>query len=385
MNRAKFPAIAEKLERRIRDGGKLPPVRILASEFKVSLQTMTNARKKLIESGLISANRRQGTHCIVNAGHRGMIGVITVGDDPALNNSDNHFVHLLSQITADGFTPVLFWLPGNTAVSAMNMLSKCDWKGLIFTNGSISEELADFLDSGTIPYVSGTMLPLHKNLNFAEFDNLNELERLTEKIQAKGYRRIALVWHSNLDGYNKLIRSRWITIKRKLGLPEVCTDVLPSDSGLDKTEYYRNSLEMLHKNQPRLDIVILWGGTGLGKYIGGLKKKWEYCNDVLFLCVEKELPLPGCHTFSCHVTHTSALYLECWNILRSRIFSDLRQPIQHYVPFKITFPTPLPQCMHAMKSDAKARKQEPKKNPVQSKAYSGPPQEINASHLTEVS
>ena len=76
MSNSRYPTLAATLEKRIAQGiyrDRLPTVRELAAEFKVSKQTVTLALRPLIVKGILKAEGRRGIHVAapVKSPHRG--------------------------------------------------------------------------------------------------------------------------------------------------------------------------------------------------------------------------------------------------------------------------------------------------------------------------
>lgn len=66
MSNSRYPTLAATLEKRIAQGiyrDRLPTVRELAAEFKVSKQTVTLALRPLIVKGILKAEGRRGNPC----------------------------------------------------------------------------------------------------------------------------------------------------------------------------------------------------------------------------------------------------------------------------------------------------------------------------------
>ena len=89
MSNSRYPTLAATLEKRIAQGiyrDRLPTVRELAAEFKVSKQTVTLALRPLIVKGILKAEGRRGIHVAAPVKSPGIIGIVATGDMSILEN-----------------------------------------------------------------------------------------------------------------------------------------------------------------------------------------------------------------------------------------------------------------------------------------------------------
>ena len=104
MSNSRYPTLAATLEKRIAQGiyrDRLPTVRELAAEFKVSKQTVTLALRPLIVKGILKAEGRRGIHVAAPVKSPGIIGIVATGDMSILEN-DKKLKELQEQINRDG-------------------------------------------------------------------------------------------------------------------------------------------------------------------------------------------------------------------------------------------------------------------------------------------
>ena len=260
MSAAKYPELTANLEMKIRQGAyreKLPTTRQMEAEFGVSRQTLTNALRPLIEKGLLTAERRNGIKINVKQLNRGLIGIVARGD-LAVINANPTFRPLQERMSADGFESLMMDVSHGITSGIRNLLG--NFVGFIFTNSSLTLEMAEFLESKHIPFVSCNRLPIYSRLNFVEYDWAGAVKKIASLFALKGYQNQCLFFQGRLEGYDKLARKQWKNIKQELGLPFLKADGIELDWQIKPLVCLEKYLETLYVTQEYPQLLIFWMG-----------------------------------------------------------------------------------------------------------------------------
>jgi DNA-binding transcriptional ArsR family regulator len=276
MSSAKYSAITADLELKVRHGAyreKLPTTREMAVQFGVSRQTVTNALRPLIQKGLLIADRRNGVKVNIKrlALAHGMIGITARADIDILNTSPT-FKPLRKRINADGFESSMLDVSDGITHLDSNSLEK--FAGLIFTNSSLTLEMAKYLEQKHIPFVSCNRLPVYSRLNYAEYDWGGAIKKIASLFAMKGYRNQGLFFPGQLMGYNKSIKNQWKSIKLELGLPLMEADEFESSRMMNRLVCLEKYLKNLHAARQYPQLLILW--MGIDKNCAELVRQGEY-------------------------------------------------------------------------------------------------------------
>lgn len=194
MSNSRYPTLAATLEKRIAQGiyrDRLPTVRELAAEFKVSKQTVTLALRPLIVKGILKAEGRRGIHVAAPVKSPGIIGIVATGDMSILEN-DKKLKELQEQINRDGFESVLIGITNWISSRSVCKLLSDHFSGIIFTNSTLSFEIAEHLDRLLIPFVSCNRLPVYPHINYVETNWRGAIRQLAEDLADMGYRKLGL-------------------------------------------------------------------------------------------------------------------------------------------------------------------------------------------------
>lgn len=260
MSDAKYPSLTVTLETRIMEGfypDKVPTTRTLAAEFGVSRQTVTNALRPLIDKGVLVSDGRRGVMVCRKYQGQGMVGIVATGDLSRLH-ADEGLQKLQNRINSDGFESVLISIsPWISHRNICNLLGQ-NFAGLIFTNSSLTLEIAEYLEKRKIPFISCNRLPVYSRLNFVEHDWASAIKDVAADFAAKGYRRQNLFFHGRLEGYDRLIRKEWRNIKSDLKLPELSGDSIELDFTDTSVESFAKYLKKLNELQDYPELLIMW-------------------------------------------------------------------------------------------------------------------------------
>ncbi len=262
MSAAKYPSLTVTLETKIRQGAyrdKIPTTRKLAAEFAVSRQTVTNALRPLIDKGMLIAAGRRGVRISHRHQAHGMIGIVAVGDSAVLTNTPI-MSRLQQQINNDGFESVLLSISSlNTYKNICSLLSD-NFTGLIFTYSSLTMEIAEYLESKKIPFISCNRLPVYSHLNFVEHDWAGAIRRISEEFAQKGCLKQSLFFQGRLEGYGHLVREQWKNIKNGLNLLLLKIDELELDYRETPSACFFKYLKALHETEQYPQLLIMWSG-----------------------------------------------------------------------------------------------------------------------------
>ncbi|MBO4630976.1 MAG: GntR family transcriptional regulator [Lentisphaeria bacterium] len=264
MSISKYPNLAATLEQRIHAGiyrKKLPTVRELAAEFHICKQTVTLALRPLIQRGLLKTSGRQGIHVVPQTRMPGLIGIVFAGDMMIFEN-DIKLQQLQERIHQDGFESSLIgitdWISSR---NVCKMLGE-QFSGIIFTNSTLTYEIAEYLDQRKIPFVSCNSLPVYPNINYVETRWRSSLRQIVNDFRQLGFRKQALFFHGRLEGYNTAIRKEWRKIKSEFELPRGEYDRIRLDYRSSTYDNLNRYLEILHKKKDYPELLICWTGLG---------------------------------------------------------------------------------------------------------------------------
>lgn len=262
MSNSRYPSLAAVLEKRIANGiyrEKLPTVRNLAAEFQVSKQTVTLALRPLIQSGLLKPDGRRGIRIASRETSSGIIAIVGKGDMSILE-TDCRLKELQAQINRDGFESILIGVTDWISSRNLCKLLGDHFSGIIFTNSTLSYEIAEYLDGAGIPFVSCNRLPVYPRINYVETNWGGTIRQIVRDFTARGYRKMALFFHGRLEGYNVIVRKEWKCIKEELGLPLIPADRIRLDYSASTLDNLRGYLEILRGQKEYPELLIFWPG-----------------------------------------------------------------------------------------------------------------------------
>ena len=202
--------ISNILEKSIRSGKyfeRIPPVRVLAREFKVSLQTMSKALKTLQNAGLIISGPG-GTRIVEKIPYSfsgGVVSVFMPADKKAFIRLENDDLWLTLQEEADKdkVTLVAMQASDEEIFSKQKFWESRHSDGFIFLYSSFYPIAGVHLRIADIPFVAGNWLPPEFKAHWVDFDWKKRLFELVRLLQEKGFSRIAylpnLHWKFGVD------------------------------------------------------------------------------------------------------------------------------------------------------------------------------------------
>lgn len=221
MNSVKYKSISAILEDNINNdvySDKLPPVRSLSAEFKVSTRTMNKALKLLVTKGLIIPNGPQGNMISKKSVIRAKTNIVAIfchSDSPDLNN-DPMLKELKSQIESDGYK-ILFMNAPDPNIFDNEQFWSSNWvDGYIFAYSSIEKELAYKLHKKSVPFIVANRLPPECGAHWVEFNLKKTLKALVKASIEAGRKRIMLACaRFGLTSYREYIKQVWDEIQKE--------------------------------------------------------------------------------------------------------------------------------------------------------------------------
>lgn len=258
---SRYPMLSATLQKRILSGvyrDKLPTVRELVKEFNLSSQTVSMALRPLIAKGILKADRRRGTQIMTMPKEQSMIAIVSTGD-MSIVEGDRKLKELQRHISEDGYESILFGITNKIGSRNVCKLLEEHFRGIIFTNSTLSYEVAEHLDQRKIPFVSCNRLPVYPHINYIEAGWALNIAQIAKDFAERGYRKQGLFFHGRLEGYNRIIMKEWRKIKEGLNLPRLNCDAINLDYRQSAMDMFRFYLEKLHEKKEPLDLLIIWG------------------------------------------------------------------------------------------------------------------------------
>ncbi len=250
MIETKHTSITELLKKRIIDGHydkKLPPLRTLMQEFNVSMQTINKAVKPLSIDGFISPGPR-GSVIRYSSVKRPQYYAMGLLCPNITNNSETRtFLERVSGwLQFENYNTMFFDQNNERLKRDPEFWNNCPVDVLIFGfRTSTPERIRAVHNAGIIPmarHYSGD-LPTH----VVEYETFSTLDSVVEQLAAKGYREIALQFHTPLTGYHKYAVAQWRKIREKYGID--CP-------GYEEPFYF--SGPPLSPRKPCPEVILCW-------------------------------------------------------------------------------------------------------------------------------
>ena len=319
MPKVKHPEITLQLERAVRSGqygNYLPPVRTLAGEFNVALQTMHKALRPLRDSGLLAPGPG-GTRINAAGPRRNNIGVVTAfmlasKTYPVDPMRDPLLVSLREEAERDGVSLVTMQADASVIFRRTRFWEGRGTDGYIFLYSSFYPVLSRHLHVSGTPFVVGNWLPDEVAAPWADFDWRKQLFELVRQLREHGVKRIGYLpevnwefgvpfhedlWHDVCDAYglaaelprealqwNLLEAVKWY-LKQPGGLPDV---LLPMkdvpEKALELLEHSGAPCRVLTSSARNLShpCLLRWNNndyTVLGKELWKLFR--QVCTDMM--------------------------------------------------------------------------------------------------------
>ncbi len=328
MPEAKHIELAARLEQDIRAGRfgeKLPPVRQLAADFKVALQTMSKALKPLREQGLLDPGPG-GTRIVLEMPRRSGMGVVTafiLGKpeiDPAV---DPLLVTLREAAEADGITLVVMWVEGDEIFRKETFWKAGQTDGYIFLYSSFYPMLSRHLHINGIPFVVANWLPDSANAHWVDFDWRKRLFDLVRQLREHGYQRIAYLPHVRWQEGASFHLDLWRDVCAYYEMTNYSPDLAYFGGGplaVSKRWYEEHATDYPE--------VIIPSNTDLRQLLEQLAG-WKTDTRVLVQCHGK---LPDARCLSCGSNDYQALGKLVWKVYREVSNGTAGPPHPHFAP-----------------------------------------------------
>ena len=341
MSTARYPAITAEILRRIRSGvyvDRIPPTRALAKEFKVAKQTITNALRPLLASGVIQAKVPEGLvpGVPVKAAGRPRIGVVCHAREENMIRS-----MLLKEIRRlfdeAGYELVLMCFPDGLPALNPEREFKSEFAGMIFRDSLMSLELSEYFARRNVPVVSCNLIPMIPALNYVEIDVFAVFRELADYLIKCNYRKVSWFFASQLESYGTFARRSWRRIQQEKALMRFPGDMKvaalrPSKAGHAFMEY----LLKLHRSRNKPEVVIC-SLVQPEKYLEKLENEIpDFLPGVVFITFQDEKNDNLRHTI-CRMARfedSGMQFAEALKALEEKMLVNNRQPIRRMVKFK---------------------------------------------------
>lgn len=259
--KAEYRRIAAELELAIRHaeyGDKLDNIQILANRFDVAKQTMTNALQLLRSCNILEHHGRSGMRILRENLPSGVIAIIGRWDNEHLQENYDYMQPVIAEFEKSGYHFVVMRVL-STSMDFLNQLELSNFAGLIFTKHALTETMAQKLADRKTPFVSITRLPLYPDIDYVNFDTESAVRTLASDLKNAGYRKIALLFPSQTEGYNQLLYKMWKKIKRQLALEILSCDKIRHQDDLSWEDNAVNYLKKLAAMPEKPEVLIHYG------------------------------------------------------------------------------------------------------------------------------
>lgn len=327
MIETKYTEISKKLEERISafpELDKLPSIRILAEEFKVSSRTMGKASKMLVSKGLIIPGPRG---CQINR-HKhirrktSVVG-ICVSDNNFKISPDPLCESLKLLIRQDGMEPLIMNVSDPNQFKNIDFWSSNWVDGYIFIYSSINKELAYKLKQHGVPFVLANRLPDEFGAHWVDFDNVGGLRKAAEYLYGKGLRRIAVDFLPfQMPTYQEYMVNAWkkIATDMKIFRPEylLSRPGLSDDYIVEQAKYFLNL--------PKIpEGIILWDRSASIFESEFRKKGIFYPENIKFIEHNSGLPIANNNRYPyCSISYL-LLAQKVWSLFKKVVKNSDRK------------------------------------------------------------
>ncbi len=340
MSNSRFPAISIDIEEKITKGyyyGRIPAVESLVKEYNSSRQTVTNALRPLIHKKLLIP-KSNGTW--INRRYRikhGIIGIVVpVSTDTMIHHYD--FQSLVDRIQADGRDILILDISQCRFSPNMKSFFGNHFEGFIFTNSTLTVEVASYLDKQKIPFVSCNRLPVYPHLNFIDYNNTGAIGEITGNLVQAGYRDICLFFPARLEGYNDIVRKNWHHIKDELGLPISQADNFKYNWRKSAEENLQLLLKGIIHDKSWPQALIFW--SNLFKMIDLITSVLPpECLLIAPAGEEREYPS---NVILTRKPNQGKLLQEAYQLLRELMTAPGTRPRHQYIDMPISYLQPIP-------------------------------------------
>ena len=337
MIETKYIEISKNLEERIntcRELDKLPSVRTLSKELKVSTRTMGKALKSLISKGLIIPGPR-GCHINRHKHIRRKTSVVGIflNDSNFKVNPDPLCESLKALIRQDGLDPLIINAPDPNKFKNIDFWSSNWVEGYIFIYSSINKILSHKLKKHGVPFVLANRLPDECGTSWVDFDNAGGLRKAAEYLYGKGLRKIAVdIGPFALPAYQEYMVNSWkkTANEMKIYRPEyfLSKPRLSDDFAIEHAQYFLNLPE-------RPEGIILWHRFASVFESEFRKKGITYPKNVQFVEHDFGLPMAAGSPYPYLSISYPLLAREVWRQFKKTVVSPARKSVNILIDIEI--------------------------------------------------
>ena len=338
--KAEYRRIAAELELAIRHaeyGDKLDNIQILADRFDVAKQTMTNALQLLRSCNILEHHGRSGMRILRENLPSGVIAIIGRWDNEHLQENYDYMQPVIAEFEKSGYHFVVMRVL-STSMDFLNQLELSNFAGLIFTKHALTETMAQKLADRKTPFVSITRLPLYPDIDYVNFDTESAVRTLASDLKNAGYRKIALLFASQTEGYNQLLRKMWKKIKRELDLELLSCDRICHKDELTWEENAVNYFRHLSGMEEKPEALIHYGSYAQERIKLYKSVMPDYPANMRIVHVADGVSNqfePANAVFE--NAHNSDLLYAAFNLLLERMRSPDAPPVHRLIPYEIKY------------------------------------------------
>lgn len=339
--KAEFRRIAAELELAIRKGEypeRLDNIQQLMNRFDVAKQTISNALQLLRCHGIIEQHGRSGMIVDHSKLTNGVVGIIgTWEDDQKYQENYIYMQPAIVEMEKSGYSFVLL-RTFSASADFLNKLELSGFAGFIFTGLALTETIAERLLKLKKPFVSTNRLPFFPDIDYVNFDTEKAVFQLASDLKDSGWKKIALLFVSNTDGYNQLLMKMWKKIKRELGLEILSCDRICHRDDLSWGENAVNYLRHIAAMPEKPEVMIHYGGYYSERIKSYKQAVPEYPLNMRIVHVAGAMEE---HFNPDHIIFKNAnsteLLQESFKILMERMRSPEAPKIHRLIPYNIEY------------------------------------------------
>ena len=337
MIETKHTEISRHLEERIntcQELDRLPSVRMLSEELKVSTRTISKALKSLISKGLIIPGPRG---CQINR-HKNIrrktsvVGIF-VSDSNFKISPDPLCESLKARIRQDGLEPLIMNASDPNQFDNIDFWSSNWVEGYIFIYGSINKELVHTLKQHGVPFVLANRLPDECGAHWVDFDNVGGLRKAAEYLYGKGLRKIAVdIEPFYMPTYQEYMVNAWkqAATEMKIYRPEyfLSKPVLSRDSVMEHAQYFLNLPE-------RPEGIILWHSSASIFESEFRKNGISYPENIQFVEYDRGLPMADGSPYPyCSISY-SLLAQKVWSLFKKIVENPAQETVNQLIDIEL--------------------------------------------------
>lgn len=328
MNEKKYELIALRLERNINNNAysdKLPPVRLLSTEFGVSTRTMNKALKLLVEKGLVIPNGPRGN--IINRrrvvrAKTNIVAVFSLSKDPSQKRG-GLWMELDRLAKADGFD-TLFMSASNSNIFNNENFWSSNWvDGYIFIYSGINKKFAYRLHKRGVPFVVANRLPSECGAHWVDFNLRMSLRTQLKYLIASGRKRVMLSYFKiSLPSYIDYVEDVWTEILKEFESVSGVLEYFPE--GSDR-KIHSECAERFVKSEADALIILGLNPLLMEKELIARGRVLDADYSLIYRSYNLESYVDK---FSCVLMPYKSLAAEAWNLFKRVVENPELQPQQ---------------------------------------------------------